>query len=106
MERSPDDTGGRSRSEADEAREEASAPSSQRATDWSAWTATLRDITPYLDLGWRIMGAAAGPPVIGYAADAGLDTSPWGLLVGCGLGLLGAAVQLVRLGEEFGRRAP
>lgn len=77
-----------------------------RSTDWSAWTETLRDITPYLDLGWRVVGAAAGPPIIGYAVDAGLETSPWGLLIGCGLGLAGAALQLIRLGDEFTRSAP
>ncbi len=81
-------------------------PPSRSPTDWSAWTATLRDVTPYLDLGWRLMGAAAGPPVIGYAVDAGLDTSPWGLLLGGGIGLLGAGVQLVRLKDEFTRTPP
>lgn len=74
-----------------------------RSTDWSAWTATLRDITPYIDLGWRLMAAAAGPPVIGFAVDAGMGTDPWGLLVGGGIGLVGATLQLVRLNDEFTR---
>lgn len=78
-------------------------PPASRPSGWSAWTTTLRDVSPYLDLGWRLMGAAAFPVVIGYGADAGLGTSPWGLLVGCGAGLASAAVQLKRLSDEFGR---
>lgn len=82
---------------------EASEDKEARSTDWSAWTATLRDITPYLDLGWRLMGATAGPPIIGYAVDVGAGTGPWGLLVGGGIGLAGATLQLVRLSDEFTR---
>lgn len=104
MGRSTDDSGRGARSGANEDSNEERPP--RAATDWSAWTATLRDITPYLDLGWRLVGAAAGPPVIGYAVDVGLGTSPWGLLLGGGIGLVGAGVQLVRLQEEFTRRPP
>ena len=102
----PNDSDDRSQEEAwkESEREEAAAP--RPSTDWSAWTATLRDVTPYLDLGWRLMGAAAGPPMIGYAVDVGLGTSPWGLLLGGGIGLVGAGVQLVRLKDEFTRPPP
>lgn len=74
---------------------------SQRGPDWSAWIATLRDVSPYLDLGWRLMGAAAFPAIIGYGVDVGLGTNPWGVLVGGALGLAAAAVQLMRLNDEF-----
>lgn len=101
----PNDSDERSQMEAHEGAEREET-TSRSSTDWSAWTATLRDITPYLDLGWRLMGAAAGPPMIGYATDAGLGTSPWGLLLGGGVGLVGAGVQLVRLQDEFTRSPP
>jgi len=74
---------------------------SRRKPDWSTWIATLRDVSPYLDLGWRLMGAAAFPALLGYGVDAGLGTDPWGVLVGGALGLSAAAVQLIRLNDEF-----
>jgi hypothetical protein len=67
------------------------------------WLAALRDVAPYLDLGWRLAGAAAFPPLIGYAVDAWLGTLPWGVLVGAGAGLASALVQLRRLQRELDR---
>jgi F0F1-type ATP synthase assembly protein I len=63
----------------------------------------LRDVAPYLDLGWRLAGAAAFPPIIGYAVDAWLGTLPWGVLIGAALGLASALVQLRRLQRELDR---
>lgn len=68
-----------------------------------AWMRALREVAPYLDLGWRLAGSAAGPPLVGYAVDVWLDTVPWGLLIGCLFGLLLVIVQLRRLQQEFGR---
>ena len=67
------------------------------------WMKALRDVAPYLDLGWRLAGAAAFPPLIGYAVDAWFGTLPWGVLVGAGLGLASAGVQLRRLQTELDR---
>lgn len=67
------------------------------------WMKALRDVAPYLDLGWRLAGAAAFPPLIGYAVDAWLGTLPWGVLVGAGVGLVTAGVQLRRLQAELDR---
>jgi hypothetical protein len=69
----------------------------------SDWMEALQDVAPYLDLGWRLAGAAAFPPLIGYAVDAWLGTLPWGVLIGAALGLASAGVQLRRLQSEFGR---
>lgn len=60
----------------------------------------LRDIAPYLDLGWRLAGTAAFPPLLGLALDLWLETAPWLLLGGCGIGLAGAVLQLMRLQDE------
>lgn len=61
----------------------------------------LRDIAPYLDLGWRLAGTAAFPPLLGFGLDLWLRTMPWMLLGGCVVGLSGAVLQLKRLQNEF-----
>jgi len=66
----------------------------------SAWMRALRDVAPYLDLGWRLAGTAAFPPLLGYALDVWLHTTPWILLAGCVLGLSGALLQLRHLQAE------
>ncbi|MEF8815764.1 MAG: hypothetical protein V5A20_02895 [Salinibacter sp.] len=65
------------------------------------WRSALRDIAPYLDLGWRLMGVAAFPPLIGAYVDWQLQTAPWGLFVGAAIGLVGSGLQLRRLQQEF-----
>lgn len=68
----------------------------------AAWTDALRDMAPYLDLGWRLAGTAALPPILGYfAIDVGLGTAPWGVLSGAGIGFAAALLQLKRLQQEF-----
>jgi hypothetical protein len=69
--------------------------------DAGPWSSALRDIAPYLDLGWRVVGVAAGPPLIGALVDVQFQTSPWGLFVGATVGLVGAGLQLWRLQQEF-----
>lgn len=73
---------------------------------WGDWTRALRDVAPYLDLGWRIMGATAAPVLVGAAFDYGLGTGPWGVLVGAGVGILSAGLLLVRIGHQFGDGGP
>ena len=68
----------------------------------TAWMRALRDVAPYLDLGWRLAGTTAFPPVLGYAVDVWLGTTPWFLLGGCVVGLAGGVLLLRRLHEEFG----
>lgn len=67
----------------------------------SAWGRALRDIAPYLDLGWRLAGTTAGPPILGFVIDLWLQTTPWMLLLGCVFGLSGAVLMLKRLQGEF-----
>ena len=78
--------------------------------DWMAssglrdWADALRDVAPYLDLGWRVAGAAAVPPTLGYGVDAWAGTLPWGVVVGAVAGLAAAVVQLRRLDSEMEAR--
>ncbi|MCS3755366.1 hypothetical protein [Salinibacter ruber] len=71
------------------------------AQEGGPWRRALRDIAPYLDLGWRLMGVAAFPPLIGACVDWQLQTAPWGLFVGAAIGLVGSGLQLRRLQHEF-----
>jgi hypothetical protein len=67
------------------------------------WKKALREMAPYLDLGWRLAGAAAGPPLLGhFLVDAWAGTTPWGLLGGSLLGVATVVVQLRALRDEFG----
>lgn len=63
----------------------------------SALGRALRDVAPYLDLGWRLAGTTAGPPGVGLLIDLWLQTTPWFLFGGCVVGLAGAVLQLRRL---------
>lgn len=63
----------------------------------SSWARALRDVAPYLDLGWRLAGTTAGPPGLGLIVDLWLQTTPWFLLGGCAMGLVGAVLLLKRL---------
>ena len=73
----------------------ASKPSSDEGE--SALGRAIRDVAPYLDLGWRLAGTTAGPPGVGFAIDLWLQTTPWFLFGGCVVGLAGAVLQLKRL---------
>lgn len=84
-----------------DASEEKEATSQGMMGDWSN---ALRDVAPFLDLGWRIAATVALPPLVGYAVDVAMGTLPWGALVGCVLGLLATGVLLAYLGPEMERR--
>ncbi|MFB6274090.1 MAG: AtpZ/AtpI family protein [Salinibacter sp.] len=69
--------------------------------DASAWRKALRDVAPYLDLGWRLAGTVSFPPILGALLDYWLQVAPWFLIGGCIVGFAGGILQLVRLQEEF-----
>ena len=66
-------------------------PGASRADDEGSaekrgpWRRALRDITPYLDLGWRLMGGAAFPPPLGPYVDCQPQPAPWGLFLGAAI---------------------
>lgn len=76
-------------------------PESSDTSAASAFAKAMRDVAPYLDLGWRLAGSAAFPPLIGVGLDLWLGTLPWGLLAGSVLGLAAAVLQLSRLQSDF-----
>jgi hypothetical protein len=78
--------------------------SERRAADGAMedWLTALREMAPYLDLGWRLAGTTVGPPLLGhFLIDVWLGTTPWALLGGCLVGFAGAVLLLRRLQEEF-----
>ena len=52
--------------------------------------------TRYAGIGIEYAGAVACFTLVGWWVDARWDTSPWGVLFGVGLGLIGATYNLVR----------
>lgn len=80
-------------------------PSGNGTSGDGSWAEALRDFAPYLDLGWRVAVAAALPPILGFGIDVWLGVRPWGVVSGAAIGLLGALVQLARLGPEMEKRA-
>lgn len=78
-----------------------SAPDTSSSGNGLGIRKALRDIAPYLDLGWRLAGAAAFPPLLGAFVDVQFQTAPWGLFIGALIGLVGTGLQLRRLQQEF-----
>ena len=50
----------------------------------------------YSGIGLELAGATAGFALIGYWIDSRFGTSPWGILGGVALGLVGGLYNLVR----------
>ena len=68
------------------------------------WMSALRDVAPYLDLGWRLAVSVAAPPILGHLlVDHFLGTAPWGVLIGAGIGVVVGGVLLRRLQVELDR---
>lgn len=84
-------------------RDEEDGPERSPSGGLDDWKKALREMAPYLDLGWRLAGAAAGPPLLGhFLVDVWFSTTPWGLLGGSVLGVATVVVQLRTLQDEFG----
>lgn len=60
----------------------------------------MREAGPYLGLGLQIGGSMALFVALGYVADRYFGTSPWGVLVGAALGMVGIVALVVRLANE------
>lgn len=100
-----DDPAGRGSEEpSDAASHQDESPATSTSGGAEDWMKALREMAPYLDLGWRLAGATAGPPLLGYfLVDLWFGTTPWGVLVGAALGFAAAGLQLKKLQDEFGR---
>lgn len=52
--------------------------------------------TQYAGIGFNFSAAVAGFSLVGYWIDHHYKTSPWGVLIGLGLGLTGGTYNLIR----------
>jgi len=84
----------------DQPADELPSEKSSSSSGGMGWKKALRDVAPYLDLGWRLAGTAAGPPTLGMGVDLWLGTMPWMTLAGAGLGLASAALVLSRVYDD------
>ena len=60
----------------------------------------MRGAGPYLGLGAQIGGSMAFFVGVGYAVDRWLGTSPWGIIVGAILAMVGIVFLVVRIANE------
>jgi F0F1-type ATP synthase assembly protein I len=59
----------------------------------------------YSGVGFGFVGGVAGFGLIGYWIDNHYHSSPWGVLVGVALGLIGATYNLIRDSQAAEREA-
>lgn len=59
----------------------------------------------YSGVGFEFVGGVAGFGVIGYLLDRHYGWSPWGVLAGVGLGMVGATYNLIRETQQAEREA-
>ncbi len=55
-----------------------------------------RSWTRHAGIGIEFAGAVAGFALLGYWIDRHYDSSPWGVLIGAALGLIGGTYNLIR----------
>lgn len=72
----------------------------------NTWQKTLREVAPYLDLGWRVAISIVLFTVGGYYLDQWWGTMPWLTVVGalCGMGMV--FIQIFQLSGTFGADEP
>jgi ATP synthase protein I len=56
-------------------------------------------------VGIEFAAAVAGLSLLGYWIDRHFGSSPWGLLIGAGIGLVGGTYNLIRAALAGGRRS-
>lgn len=59
----------------------------------------------YSGVGFEFVGAIAGFGLVGYWLDRRYGWSPWGVLAGVGLGMVGATYNLIRETQQAEREA-
>ncbi|MGH9380364.1 MAG: AtpZ/AtpI family protein [Thermoanaerobaculia bacterium] len=57
----------------------------------------------YSGLGMELVGAVAALAAVGYWLDRRFDSSPWGVFVGAGIGIVGGMWNLIRVGLQASR---
>src|SRR5215467_15432245 len=75
----------------------------------SAGRSAMADRVPgwvrYSGIGLELAGATAGLALVGYWVDGKFGTSPWGILIGVVIGIVGGLYNLVRESLAAAREA-
>lgn len=79
----------------------APAPTTASVTD--AYGDGMRAAGPHLGLGMQIAASMAFFVGLGYAADRALGSTPWGVIAGAVLGMVGILALVVRVANEASR---
>lgn len=67
----------------------------------SDWVRALREVSPYLDIGWRIAAGLAVCIGAGYLLDRWWGTLPWLTLAGAILGMVSVFMLIRQIGEQL-----
>jgi F0F1-type ATP synthase assembly protein I len=59
----------------------------------------------YSGVGFGFVGGVVGFGLLGYLVDSRYGSSPWGVLVGVALGMIGATYNLIRESQAAEREA-
>ena len=65
----------------------------------------MQEAGPYMGLGLQVAGGLLFFVGLGYFADGYLGTTPWGMVVGAVLGMVGVIALLVRVSNEASAQA-
>jgi F0F1-type ATP synthase assembly protein I len=60
----------------------------------------MQEAGPYLGLGLQVAGGLLLFVGLGYLIDGWLDTTPWGMVLGAVLGMIGVTFLLIRVADE------
>jgi len=64
---------------------------------------TYRQLGPYMGLGTELAASVAGMLLLGYYLDQRLNTSPWLLLTGAVIGMVGGFYNFIREVQKLGK---
>ncbi|TDI70497.1 MAG: AtpZ/AtpI family protein [Bacteroidetes bacterium] len=68
-----------------------------------SWQSDLAHSSPSLGFGVSLAGSVLFYVLAGYLLDRWLDTEPWFILIGSGVGMVAFFIQLARLARRLSR---
>ncbi len=75
----------------------------RRAKKSQGLAQTYRQLGPYMGLGTELAASVAGMLLIGYFLDEHFNTSPWLLLTGAAIGMVGGFYNFIREVQKLGK---
>lgn len=75
----------------------------KRQTAGESLGEAYRQLAPYMGLGTELAASVAGTLLLGYFLDQHFKTSPWLLLVGATVGLIGGFYNFIKQVRRLGK---